>query len=132
MFSDKVLRRLDDEVVIWMTTVNTNGQPQTSVVWYWWDGEEFLIYSLDPTSRLTNLAKNRNVALNFDGNSRGGDIVTIEGVATIDPNAPSAAEMNDYVGKYGRRMNRGWGSPEGFAKKYPTAIRVRPVRVRAW
>ena len=132
MFSDKVSRRLDDEVVIWMTTVNANGQPQTSVVWFWWDGSEFLIYSLDPSSRVRNLAENSHVALNFDGNSRGGDVVTIEGVATIDPEAPTAAEMDDYVAKYGRRMDRGWGGPEGFARKYPTAIRVKPVRVRSW
>ena len=132
MFSQKVSRRLDDEVVIWMTTVNAEGKPQTSVVWYWWDGSEFLIYSLDPTARVRNVAGNPHVSLNLDGNSRGGDVVTIEGVATIDPDAPSAAENEEYVDKYGRRMDRGWGGPEGFAAKYPTAIRVQPTRVREW
>ena len=132
MFSAKVSRRLEDEVVIWMTTVTADGMPQTSVVWFWWDGSEFLIYSLDPTPRITNLAHNSLVALNLDGNGRGGDVVTIEGEATIDPDAPSAAEMDEYRRKYRHRMDRGWGGPEGFSEKYPTAIRVRPIRVREW
>jgi PPOX class probable F420-dependent enzyme len=132
MFSEMVSRRLDDEVVIWMTTVAAGGKPQTSVVWYWWDGSEFLIYSLDPAARLRNLADNPHVSLNLDGNARGGDVVTIEGVASFDPAAPTAAEMEDYVAKYRHRMDRGWGGPEGFAEKYPTAIRVRPTRVRSW
>ncbi len=66
MFSERVQRRLDDEVVIWMTTVNASGKPQTSVVWYWWDGSSFLVYSLDPSARVTNVAGNPNVALNLD------------------------------------------------------------------
>jgi len=132
MFSEKVSRRLDDEVVIWMTTVAAGGKPQTSVVWYWWDGSEFLIYSLDPAARVRNLADNPHVSLNLDGNGRGGDVVTIEGVASLDPAAPTAAEMEDYVAKYRHRMDRGWGGPEGFAKQYPTAIRIRPIRVRSW
>ncbi len=132
MFTEKVKRRLDDEVVIWMTTVNPTGQPQTSLVWYWWDGSEFLIYSLDPTARVRNVAQNPRVALNFDGNGRGGDVVTIEGKAVIDTDAPTAAEMPEYVAKYRHRMDRGWGGPEEFAEKYPTAIRVTPTKVRAW
>ena len=132
MFSDKIRRRLEDEVVIWMTTVDADGKPQTSVVWYWWDGSEFLIYSLDPTARLRNLATNPHVSLNLDGNGRGGDVVTIEAIATLDPEAPSAADMDEYVRKYRHRMDRGWGGPQGFADKYPTTIRVRPTRVREW
>ena len=132
MFSDKTRRRLEDEVVIWMTTVNAKGQPQTSVVWYWWDGSDFLIYSLDPSSRVRNLTNNPHVSLNLDGNGRGGDEVTIEGLASIDPEAPTAAEMGEYVAKYRHRMDRGWDGPEGFASKYPTAIRVRPTGVREW
>ena len=59
-------------------------------------------------------------------------MVTIEAIATLDPEAPSAADMDEYVRKYRHRMDRGWGGPQGFADKYPTAIRVRPTRVREW
>lgn len=132
MFDSATLRRLDDERIIWLTTVSENGTPQASPVWYWFDGEVFWVYSLDPSPRLDNIAANPNVALNLDGNGRGGDIVTIEGRAQIDRAAPSAAEVDAYVARYGNRMDRGWGGPEQFAAKYPAPIRITPTRVRAW
>lgn len=130
MFSDKTERRLADESAIWMTTVNAKGQPQTSLVWYWWDGEVFHIYSLDPSSRVRNLTNNPHTSLNLDSNGRGGDVVTVEGLASVEPDAPTAAESEEYVTRYRHRMDRGWDGPEGFAVKYPTAILVRPTRVR--
>ncbi|MGI9008873.1 MAG: pyridoxamine 5'-phosphate oxidase family protein, partial [Streptosporangiaceae bacterium] len=36
--------RLHDEPIIWLTTVSPSGQPQSSPVWFLWDGGEFLIY----------------------------------------------------------------------------------------
>ncbi len=132
MFSEAVSERLEETIVLWLTTVSATGQPQTSPVWFWWDGEEFLIYSLDPTPRLVNIDANPLVSINLDGNGTGGDIVTIEGRARRVPPAPSAAEVPEYVAKYRTRMERGWGGPEGFSQAYPAALRVRPTRVRAW
>lgn len=132
MFDPATLRRLDDERIIWLTTVTPDRVPQASPVWYWFDGEVFWVYSLDPSPRLVNIAANPNVALNLDGNGRGGDIVTIEGRAEIDRSAPNAAEVEPYVARYGNRMERGWGGPQQFADKYPAPIRIVPTRVRAW
>ena len=40
-----------------MTTVRSDGQPQTVPVWFLWDDEGFLIYSQpNPTSRSTATA----------------------------------------------------------------------------
>lgn len=130
MFSDKTNQRLQTEIIMWMTTVTPHGQPQTSPVWFLWDGQEILIWSLDPTPRLANLRTNDKVALNLDGNGTGGDIVTIEGVAVIDPDGPAAHEVPEYVKRYQDRMDKGWGGPAQFAAKYPTLVRVAPTRVR--
>jgi PPOX class probable F420-dependent enzyme len=37
--------RLREEEISWMTTVRSDGQPQTVPVWFLWDDEGFLIYS---------------------------------------------------------------------------------------
>ena len=132
MFTPATLDRLDSERIIWMTTVAPSGQPQTSPVWYLYDGSQFLIWSLDPTSRLDNVAANGLVSLNLDGNGSGGAIVTIEGTAAIDRSGPGADEVPDYVARYRGRMDKGWGGPAAFAAKYPTLIRVTPTRVRQW
>lgn len=130
MFSTKTLERLSAEHILWMATVSHRGRPQTSPVWFLWEAPVFWVYSLDPTARLDNIAANPNVSLNLNCNDAGSDIVTIEGVAAIDPQAPAANENAAYVARYQDRMDRGWGSPEGFAAKYPTAIKITPTRVR--
>lgn len=132
MFTQQAVDRLDRERIIWMTTVTPSGRPQTSPVWYLWDGSVFWVYSLDPTPRLVNIAANPAVALNLDGNGKGGAIVTIEGTAAIDRSGPAAWEVDEYVSRYRDRMDRGWGGPREFAAKYPTLIKVAPTRVREW
>lgn len=134
MFFDhpRAAERLASDVVIWMTTVSPDGQPQTSPVWYIIEDGEFLIYSLPDTARVRNITTNRKVALNLDGNGRGGDIVTIEGEARIDPSASSASQHPAYLAKYGSLMERNGWTPDWFAGRYSSPIRVTFTRGRAW
>ena len=123
--------RLASELIAWMTTVAPDGTPQTSPVWFLWDGEEFLVYSLN-SARTRNIAENPRVSLHLDGNGLGGDIVTLEGTARIVADEPSAAEAPAYVAKYQERMAAyGW-SAEKFAADYPVALRITPTKLRAW
>jgi PPOX class probable F420-dependent enzyme len=128
----EALRRLAEEPIIWLTTVRENGQPQTSPVWFWFDGGEFLVYSLPDTARTFNIAHNARVSLNLDGNGRGGDIVTIEGEARLDPNTPPSSEVPEYQAKYRAFIDGNGWTPESFARDYPVAVRIRPTRVRVW
>ena len=124
--------RLASEAVIWLTTVRGNGQPQTSPVWFLAVEDELLIYSLPDTARVANIQANPRVALNLDGNGQGGAIVTIEGRAHIDPDYPSADQVSAYVDKYRDYMARNGWTPEAFAARYSTPIRVSPTRSRSW
>lgn len=127
----KAAKRLDSDLIIWLTTVSDRGQPQTSPVWFLWDGSEFLIYSLD-SQRVRNIEQNPRISLNLDGNGEGGDIVTIEGEARLDPDTPPAYEVPEYVAKYKAKMDAyGW-APEKFSADYPVPILVTPTRIRAW
>ena len=38
------INRLQAEVIIWLTTVASSGQPQSTPVWFLWEAGEFLIY----------------------------------------------------------------------------------------
>ena len=38
-------KRLREEAIIWLTTVRSDGQPQSVPVWFLWEGETFLVYS---------------------------------------------------------------------------------------
>lgn len=127
----RALARLADELVIWLVTVTVDGQPQPSPVWFWWTGDEFIVYSLEG-ARVRNLSTNPRVALHLDGNGEGGDIVIVEGIARVDPSLPSAAENGEYREKYReKRESYGW-TPEWFASRYSVPLRIDPVKARYW
>jgi len=128
----RAIARLIDEKIIWLTTVRPNGQPQTSPVWFLYRDDEFLIYSLPGTARTSNIEANPRVSLNLDGNGEGGDIVAVEGIARLDPDAAPSTEVKPYQEKYAGFIARNGWTPESFAADYPTAIRIMPVRSRAW
>ncbi|MCU0281587.1 MAG: TIGR03667 family PPOX class F420-dependent oxidoreductase [Acidimicrobiia bacterium] len=128
----RALARLAAERVIWLTTVTPAGQPQASPVWFLFADGEFLIYSLPDTARTRNLAANPRVSLHLDGNGRGGDIVSIEGTARVDPEAPPSSAVAAYQDRYSEWIARNGWTPESFARDYPIAVRILPTRVRAW
>ena len=127
----RAVERLSSDRIGWLTTVASDGTPQVSPIWFLWDGDEILVYSLE-SPRARNVAEHPRVSLNLDGNGLGGDIVIVEGQARIDDSTPSAAENGAYLAKYGLVMDdRGW-TPEWFAGRYSVPIRVKPTRFRYW
>jgi PPOX class probable F420-dependent enzyme len=128
-FGERVACRLRDELIIWLTTVGANGTPHPNPVWFLWDGDSLLVYSLTSAVRNRNIQRDPHVALNFDGNGQGGDIIVITGEARIGPNEPPADQNAEYIAKYAERIARSFGTPANFAAKYGTAIRVTPMRV---
>jgi PPOX class probable F420-dependent enzyme len=124
--------RLRSETIIWLTTLSRSGQPQSSPVWFWWDGTEFLIYGSKDGGKTRNIAASPLVDLHLDGNGQGGGIVIFEGQARIDQDGPAAADVAGFVAKYGGLIESyGW-TLEGLARDYPHVIRVTPTRARIW
>jgi PPOX class probable F420-dependent enzyme len=123
--------RLRSEQVAWLTTVRADGQAQSSPVWFLWDGETFLLYSQPHAQKLRNIAANPKVSLHL-GDVAGDDVVTLEGAAVVEPDAPRADHVEGYLAKYRAAINRLGSQPGPFARTYSTAIRVRPTRIRAW
>lgn len=128
--SKRAADRLDLESIGWMTTVAPSGTPQTSPVWFLFDGETILVYSLAGTARTANIAANPRVSFHLDGDGLGGAVVVIEADAAIDDGAPKCYDLPAYMDKYRKFMdNYGW-TPEYFSEKYPVPIRITPTRVR--
>jgi PPOX class probable F420-dependent enzyme len=123
--------RLEDETVIWLTTVNGKGQPQSSPVWFLSTPDHFVVYSLAGTPRVRNIRANPRVSLNLNSTPNGDGLVIIEGRAEIVEGAPPAEQDGDYLAKYDEGITRGGMTPESFSRDYPVRIHVRPTRLRA-
>ncbi|HET7869518.1 MAG TPA: TIGR03667 family PPOX class F420-dependent oxidoreductase [Actinomycetota bacterium] len=123
-------KRLRDELIVWLTTVSRQGQPRSSPVWFWWDGEAFHLFSQPRKPKLLNIAANPRVSLHLEGGREGEDIVVFEGRAKIVRNGEPATSLPEYIKKY-RELIAGYGwTPESFAADYAVPIVVRPTRVR--
>lgn len=129
-FGARVARRLEEEPVAWLTVVDGAGTPQPAPIWFLWDGESALIYSLSGAKRLAHLRARPRVAMHFDGNGQGGDIVVLTGEVVDAPDAPSVPDNPAYLAKYGERITAGWGSAENFGAQYSVPLRFTPRRVR--
>lgn len=130
-FGTRVRQRLATETVAWLTTVRADGMPQSSPIWFWWDGDTILIYSKDDTARLRNLERSSAASFNFDGNGRGGDIVILEGSAEVSEDPPST-EIPEYQDKYREDIPRIGHDPESFSMAYPVPVRFTPRRLRGF
>jgi PPOX class probable F420-dependent enzyme len=121
--------RLADEIVIWLTTVDPSGTPQPAPVWFLWTGSDVLIFSQANKAKLRNIRSNPGVALNFDGNGKGGDIVVLPGTAVVDA-SPTEDEIEAFDKKYAYDIKRIGLTPETFHAKYSVPIRVTPTKLR--
>jgi PPOX class probable F420-dependent enzyme len=125
-------RRLRSEPIVWLTTVRADGQAQSTPVWFLWDGDSFLLYSQPGAQKVRNLAAHPKVSLHLNDDGAGGDVVTFEGTASLEPDTPRADRVEGYLAKYRAAIEALGYEPGPFARTYATAIRVRPTRARVW
>ena len=132
-FGARVRRRLAQDKLIWLTTVGADGTPQPNPVWFLWEEPgTMLVYNRPAANRLTHIAQRPQIALNLDGNGKGGDIVVLTGTAALAPDRPRPSDNSAYVAKYGEDMTRVSGSPEAFSDAYPVALVVTVGRLRGF
>ena len=124
--------RLQEEMIFWLTTVRSDGQPQSVPVWFLWDGETFFIYSQPDQQKLKNIGSNPRVGLHLNSNTRGGDVVRVEDTAEVVQDVPPADEGGEYVEKYRESIARIGFDPDGFARTYSVALWVTPDRWLVW
>lgn len=128
-FGQRVEQRLRDEIIIWFTTVDAEGQPSSVPVWFYWDGESFLIYSQPNKPKLRNIVRNPKVSLNFNSDEYGSNVVRFEGEARIDDTAPPATGVAPMIEKYDAAIQRLGTTPEGFAAAFSVPVRVTPQKL---
>ena len=128
----RVARRLDQEQIIWLTTVRADGTPQPSPVWFLWVDQTVLIYSQPNKQKLRNIARSSKVALNFNSDEYGDDVAVITGEAQIDLQAPAVTQIPAYLEKYREGIVRLGSTAEDFAQSYSIAIRVTPTNLRGF
>jgi PPOX class probable F420-dependent enzyme len=124
-------RWLRDELVVWLTTVRDDGQPQSVPVWFLWEDGEFLAYSQPGKPKLANIGSHPKVSLHLRGTETGGEVVTFEGEARRSDDPP-ADRVPAYIEKYRGQIDADDWTPRSFAEDYSVPIRITPTAVHVW
>jgi len=124
-------KRLAEAVIIWLTTIDANGNPQPNPVWFYWDGKTLFIHSQPSSFKLKNIARNPRVSLNIESSDGlGDDILIIAGLAQTEPNPPHLEP--GYAEKYATHIRNLGMTMEEFQQDYSVLIRITPTRIRGW
>lgn len=121
--------RLQNEPVIWLVTVGGHHAPYARPVWFWWDGQAFLIYSRPNAAKVRHILQNPLVSLHFNCTPWGDEVVVFNGEAMVDDSLPLALEQPNYLEKYRQGIANLGETPERFSEMYNTPILVRPTKL---
>jgi len=131
-FGRRIARQLDDEVVVWLTTVGPSGTPAPKPVWFLWHGGQILVASQRGTAKLRHLATNGRVSLNFNATHSGGEVGVITGTALIDDNPIGGNELAAYNDKYASEIAGLGMTPDQFHADYSVLVRITPDKLRGF
>lgn len=128
----KALRWLKREQIVWLTSVDDQGRPQPRPVWFHWNGEDVLIFSQPKAAKVRQIAARTAVALNFNSDELGNEVVVLLGEARR-PGKPIAPErMKAYLRKYRGGIVNLEMTPASFHAAYSIPIIVRPTALRGF
>jgi PPOX class probable F420-dependent enzyme len=124
------VRRIEQDQVVWFTTVTDSGVPAPNPVWFIRDGDDLLVYSQPTSRRVHNIGPRPTVTLHFNSDAGGGDVVVITGLAEVAPGRKPSARPA-YLAKYEASITGELGTTvDEIDATYDTEIRVHPTKVR--
>ncbi|MGF7234138.1 MAG: TIGR03667 family PPOX class F420-dependent oxidoreductase [Frankia sp.] len=128
----RVARRLDADLIAWLTLTDREGTPQPAPVWFLWDTAHAtaLIYSQPSARRLARLESNPRCSFHLNDNGLGGDFMVFTGHLVAAPDAPPADRNVPYAAKYGARSTEVFGSVARFASLFSIPLLFHPERIR--
>lgn len=130
-FGQRAVQRLTNEEVIWLTTLDPKGMPQPTPVWFIWDGTDIWLYSQPRTAKLRNISQHAQVALNFNSDQYGNDVVVLTGTAElVDGISPELHTR--LVQKYERGLASLGMSGEAFKADYSQVVKISPIKLRGF
>lgn len=131
-FGRHVNRRLRDEKIIWLTTVDSEHTSQPRPVWFQWDRETVLIFSQQHKAKLRHISQNPRVSLNFNTDQDGGDVAVLIGEAKIVDAPPDLSRVKTYLRKYREDIKNLGMSIEEFSHSYSVPILVTLQSIRGF
>jgi PPOX class probable F420-dependent enzyme len=128
----RILRFLEREPVVWLSTVRPDGTPHLVPIWFTWDGEALLIFTKPDAQKVRNLRANPSVMLALGDVDDDFDVGLIEGRAEFVDLRGSGDMPAAHLEKYADRLAALGLSAADYAATYSLAIRIVPIDFLDW
>lgn len=128
----RLRRFLEQEPVVWLSTVSEDGAPHLVPTWFTWDGEVLTVLSKPGAKKVRNLLAEPRAMLALGDAEDDFDVGMFEAIAEV-MGEPTPAELPEgYAAKYAERIAELGLTLAQFAQTYAKVIRLRPRRALGW
>ena len=128
----RIVRFLEQEPVVWLSTVRPDGAPHLVPIWFWWDGEALLVFSKPGAQKVRNLRANPSVRLALGDAEDDFDIGMFDGRAELLDRPTEKVLPAAHLAKYADRLAAIGLTPAEYAATYSQVIRIVPQGFLGW
>jgi PPOX class probable F420-dependent enzyme len=128
----RIVRFLEQEPVVWLSTVRPDGNPHLVPIWFWWDGEAILVFSKPDAQKVRNLRAYPSVMLALGDAEDDFDVGLLEGCAELLDQPTVEILPASHLAKYTTQLAAIGLTPEAYAATYSQAIRIVPSGFLRW
>jgi PPOX class probable F420-dependent enzyme len=132
-FSDaKVQRAIENPLTAVLATINPDGSPLATPMWYVPEANGIGMVSVDGLQKIHNLRRDPRVSVVVETDAaEGPQCVIIQGtVEFLDSSSDRAALGAAFVAKYGEEIEMRWGG--SAVPRDRVLFRILPRRVKLW
>jgi PPOX class probable F420-dependent enzyme len=128
----RIERFLEQEPIVWLSTVRPDGAPHIVPIWFWWDGDALLVFSKPDAQKVRNLRARPAAMLALGDAEEDFDVGLIEGRAEILDRPTRDVMPAAHLEKYAEQMAAIGLTAAEYAETYSLVIRIVPDRFVGW
>lgn len=128
----RMRRFLEQEPVVWLSTVRPNGAPHIVPIWFWWDGDAVLVFSKPDAQKVRNLRDRPQAMLALGDAEDDFDVGLIEGHAELLDRPTSEILPPAHLAKYASQLDAIGLTADEYATTYSQVLRIILDRPLGW
>ena len=129
--NDKVQQAMDGPVTAVLATINADGSPLATPMWFVHDADSVGMVSVDGLQKVRNLRRDPRVCFVVETAAGSPQCIIVQGtVEFLDSDADRATLGAAFVAKYGESIEQRWGGSSVPADR--VLFRIHPSRVKLW
>ena len=139
MSEEELSSFLKSQISLQIGTINNDGSPHLTTMWYFYDGENFIFHTYTKSQKIINLQRDSRITVLTEAGSQYSDLqgILVYGEAEIINGKDSPEEVVKYMDIVGNKYIKGQDSAqylEGMKLQAPkrSVVIIKPSKFISW